>query len=295
MKNNLWLGIIFTLMSSLSYAILTTIVKVLGTTVATPVIVFIQSATCLVLMLVFIAIKKNPRPTPFWRTSVTHLHIFRSFFSAGISYFLFYAVKYIPLVDGVLLANTAPLMVPFIAYLFMAQKINHLLWIPLFIGFTGVILVLQPTPAVFHPASLLALCAGICMASSMLLVRKASAKDSSVTSAFYYFLFSSIFTLLFSIPFWTPLSLSTCFILIGEGVLFFIVQVALTYALEFSTAQVVSSLYYSNIIFATFITLFFFKTSLNWLVTTGIFLAILGGILTIQAEKKAKLLCCVVE
>ncbi len=294
-KNNLFLGIIFTLASSLSYAILTSIVKTLGAVVDTPVIVFIQSATCLVLMLIFVAIKKNVNSAPFWRTSVIHLHIFRTIFSLGISYFLFYAVKYIPLVDGVLLANTAPLMVPFIAFVFMSQKMNHQLWIPILIGFAGVILVLQPTSGVFHPASLLALCAGICMASSMLLVRRASSKDSSMTSAFYYFLISTVLSFLASLPFWSALSISECLILMGEGALFFIVQIALTYALSYSSAQVVSSLYYSNIIFASFITIFFFKTAMTWMVLLGIILAILGGILTIRAEQKSKVLCCVVE
>ena len=125
------------------------------------------------------------------KTKNLNKHILRTIFSLGISYFLFSAVKFIPLVDAALLVNTAPLMMPFLGLIFLSQKINHRLWLPLIIGFIGVVLVLHPNGEVFQTASLLALAAGVCMAASIMLVRQTSQTDSALTNAFYYFLILS--------------------------------------------------------------------------------------------------------
>tara|TARA_R110002167_G_scaffold106384_5_gene272930 strand:- start:296 stop:1192 length:897 start_codon:yes stop_codon:yes gene_type:complete len=287
-KNNILLGVSLTLISALTYAILTALIKVTGTDIKTPVMIFIQVLICWILFLPVAFLNKQQSFQKIIKSEYKGLHFFRTIFSLGISYFLFSAIQYIPLVDGVLLANTAPLIVPFIALIFMGQRLNHKLWIPLIIGFVGIILILKPTSGVFHLASLLALGAGACMASSMLLVRKTASKDSSLTSIFYYFSFGVILSGLASIPFWSAMSSHTLLLLIGLGVLFFIVQIALTYALEYAEAQIVSSLYYSNIIFAAIIAIVFLGFKLDWLTIAGVVLALLGGILTIQVQARAK-------
>jgi drug/metabolite transporter (DMT)-like permease len=276
-----------TLISTLSYAILTAIVKSQSTAIPTPVIIFIQSLVTLILILPIILKSGIQSAKTALHSCFIPLHLVRTIFSLGISYFLFFAVSYIPLVNAVLLANTAPLMVPFIAYFFMKQKMNHKLWIPILIGFAGIILVLQPDSHLFNPATLLALGAGVCMASSMLLVRKTSKCDGSTTISFYYFFLSTIISGLVAIWFWVPLPLHAWLILIGEGVLFFIVQYALAAALQNVPPEIVSSLYYSNIIFAAIIAAIFWHVALAPLVIGGIVLTCLGGILCIQVQSRA--------
>ena len=287
MKNSIHLGILLTLLSALSYAVQTAIVKHLGGTVSTPVIVFIQSAVCFVLISAVIISQGKQKAVRLIKTAHPVIHIFRTFFSLGISYFLFYSVKFIPLVDAVLLANTAPLMVPLIMFLFMSVKINHKLWVPLLIGFSGVILILNPDPQVFHSASLLALAAGVCMASSIILIREAR-NDSGITNAFYYFLFSLPISGLGAAFFWTPLSIKILIPLIIIGLLFFIVQFSLTYALKHVNAQTVVSLYLSNIIFAAIIGMLIWSTPMTWGIISGICLTIIGAIFTIRAQSQTR-------
>ena len=234
MKVNLQLGIIFTLISAFCYAVLNTLVKANSSKIPIPIFIFFQSLIPLI-CLVFIVLLNKIKFQTLLKTNNVNLHIFRAFSGLCMNYFLFLSLKFIPIVDSVLLANTAPFIIPFIAYLFMSQTINHKLWIPLTVGFIGIIIILKPGTEIFNPASLLALCSAICMSISMLLIRKLSANNNTLTMMFYYFLISTIITAIFLCFFWIPLSIKLLTILIGSGILFFFVQYFLILALEYPT------------------------------------------------------------
>ncbi len=283
MNSKFALGSGLTLLSALIYAIQTALVKHLGGQVSTPVLVFIQSLVCLLLILPLLFVGGSARQKV--QTAHLKLHFFRTIFSLGISYFLFYAVKFIPLVDAVLLANTAPLLIPLIGFLFMSRRLNHRLWLPLIIGFLGIILVLHPDSQVFSSASFLALGAGICMATSVILIGEAK-QDSSLTRAFYYFLFSVPISGLGAILFWTPLTLPLLWVLIVIGALFFVVQLSLVYAVTYTHPQTVGTLYLSNILFAAVIGFFVWHTPISLLAGVGIALTIIGAVFTIRVQYK---------
>lgn len=282
------IGIILTLSSALVYAFQTAIVKDFGSETPIPVIVFIQSLVCLILILPVIFAQGRAQSIQLIKTRNINVHIVRTLFSLGISYFLFSAVKFIPLVDAALLTNTAPLMMPILGFLFMSQKINHRLWLPLLIGVIGVALVLRPNDEVFQMAALLGLGAAICMATSIMLIRQASKTDGALTSAFYYFLFSVPISAIVAAPFWHSISLYQLLILLGIGALFFIVQITLVYSAKFVSAQTVSSLYLFNIIFSALIGWIFWHSALNLIMISGIIITIIGAVLTIQAQGLSK-------
>lgn len=279
------IGITLALLSALIYAIQTAIVKHTAPTVSTPVLVFIQSIVCFLCIIPVIFAQGKSKAIKLVCTNHPWLHLARTVFSLGISYFLFYSVASIPLVDGVLLTNTAPLWVPIIGVLFLSRRIDNRLWMPLAIGFAGIVLVLKPGGEIFNVASLFALFAGICMAASMTLVKEAK-NDSGLTNAFYYFMYAIPFTAIGAMLNWTPISLDTFGLLIGVGLLFFVVQLSLIYALKLISAQIASTLYLSNIIFAAIIGWIVWHTPLTLLGFFGIALTMTGAILTIRAQTK---------
>lgn len=285
MKNHAVLGISLSLISALIYAIQTALIKYLGVQISVPVLVFVQAVVCFVLISVVIVSQGKQQAVRLLHTTHPIIHLFRTIFSLSISYLLFYSVQFIPLVDAVLLTNTAPLWVPLLSFVFMSKKINHKLWPALIIGFIGIILVLNPDKQVFHGASLLALTAGICMASSAMLIGEAK-NDKSLTNMFYYFLFSLPISAIGAAIFWTPLSNSMWLILIGIGALFFLVQFSLSYALKFISVQTFASLYLSNIIFAAIIGIIIWHHSTTLLMCIGITLTVLGAILTIRMQNQ---------
>ena len=207
MKNNLPLGVILSLICAFLYSSQTTLIKLEASYLPPlPVIIFFQSLVALLLILPIVFRSGYREAKQVIITKKLKLHFLRTIFSLSISFLLFYAITYIPLVNGILLANTAPLMVPFLGYFFLSQKINHRLWLPIIIGLAGVTLVLQPDVRIFNSASLLALAAACAMAASMLTVRKLSATESTHTTAFYFFFLSTLLSGVIAIKFLTPIS-----------------------------------------------------------------------------------------
>ena len=81
---------------------------------------------------------------PELRTSRTWLHILRA--AAGLlsQVLMFVAVKRMPLVNAVLLSNSAPLFIPLVTWVWLKERIGGMVWVSLLIGFAGVILILKP-------------------------------------------------------------------------------------------------------------------------------------------------------
>lgn len=284
MNRNLFLGVVLSLTGAFLYSLQTALVKMYADHLPLSMIVFAQSAVSLLLILPVILKNGLNHAKKTFVTKQVHIQLLRTVCSLSTSYLLFYSVQYIPLVNAMLLANTSPLIVPFIGYLFLSQEINHRLWIPIITGLVGVALVLHPDARIFHPSSLLALGAAVSMAVSMLAVRKLSSTDSSETTTFYFLFFSSCISGAIALHDWEFLSIRLWSIIIGIGVLYFLVQYSMTYALRYSSAQLISPLFYSVVVFSALISFIAWHTLPDISTLTGICLTIIGGICCIRAE-----------
>jgi drug/metabolite transporter (DMT)-like permease len=285
MNNNLPLGVLISLLCAFFYSTQTALVKYMADSLPPlPMIIFMQSLIALLFLLPFLFRKGFAHAQSVVQTKNVGLQLLRAFSSLSLSYLLFYSVKFIPLVNAMLLINTSPLIVPFIAYFFMSQRINHKLWLPIAMGFIGVIVVLQPDARIFNWASLLDLIGAVCTAVSMLIVRKTSATDSSDTNTFYFLFFATLISGAVAMLFWQPLTADMWLPLLVIGGLYFLVQHATSYALKFANAQLVSTLFYSNIIFAAILSQLLWHTLPSMATWLGVVLIVVGGILCIRAE-----------
>lgn len=284
MRHHFTLGIILALAATLFYSSLTALNKAFAPAIPLPVMVFIQTAVALICFLPVIFRRGLKTDSRVFKTKRLPLHLLRATLSLGISYFLFSAVRYIPLTNAVLLANTAPLIVPFIAYIFLSQKINHHMWLPILIGFVGITLVLQPDGKMFNPAAFLAIGAAICVATSILCVRRLSVTDSSETITFYYFLIATVISGLVASQFWVTLPAEIWLVLIAGGALFFLSQYTMTIALKHINAQLVTTLLYMNVINSAVISWLFWDLIPTGATIIGIAFTVLGGVLCVRAE-----------
>ncbi len=285
MRNHLFLGVSLTLLGAFFYACQTALIKAMALQLPPlPVVIFGQSAIALIIALPFVFLQGRHK------LSVKRLpmHFLRSLFSLGISYLLFYAVRFIPLVNGMLLVNTAPIIVPFLAYFFLGQRIAHQLWLPIFIGFLGVGFVLHPSLSAFSSASLLALAAGVCMAASILSVRVLGTSEGGMPTMFWFLLLSTLISGVVAIFFWQAMTGWALFIMCIVGVLYFFTQYMLTCALGMVSAQLVASLYYVTVIYAAIFSFFIWHVTPNYFTMFGILLVISGGVLCILAERKVR-------
>lgn len=286
MRHNVLLGAFLGLLGAFFYSTQTTLIKIEASSLPPlPMVIFIQSVVSLLLILPLLFHKKDIKV---FQSQQVGLQFLRTVFSLGISYALFYSLHFIPLVNAMLLANTVPLLVPFLGYFIFSHPINHRLWIPILIGFLGVMLVLRPDSGLFHPGSILAITAAVLMGASILAVRELSKTDSTETTSFYFFLFSTIISGIIAIYFWVPVPSHMWMIMLGIGVLYFLTQYFFTSALRYATAQTISTIAYSNIVYTGIFSIFLWNQYPPMATVFGMLFIVVGGMLCIYVSHRTQ-------
>ena len=98
-----------------------------------------------------------------------------------------------------------PLLIAALSGPVLGEKVGWRRWGAIGIGFTGVIIILQPGFGVFQPAALLALLAALMFALYGLLTRYAARKDSAAVSFFWTGTTGAVTMTLMGIWFWEPM------------------------------------------------------------------------------------------
>jgi len=285
-KNLVYVGAIFSILSALCYALQISVIKMTGAHIPVPVLVFIQSFICLLMVVPVIGLRHGAKSfNPITFSNIKMQHFLRTIFSLGISFFLFTALKKISYFDSVLLYNTFPLFIPFVALIILRTKINHALWPFVFIGFAGVMLTLHLDKHIFSTGAFYALGSAVSAGLSIVMMRKISAIDDSVKSLYYYFLISTILAGFVSIPFWHEVSNLHVLSILLIGILFFFVQYFLTLAATYTTPQIVSTLYYSNIVFSLILAHALFSEVITKTMIVGMIGIVIGGLGVIYMRK----------
>lgn len=285
------LGIFFTLLTALCYAIQTAFVKHSSLNIPIPILIFIQSMISLVLIMPIIYKKYGTTfINPITFSIVKKQHLIRATASLGISYFLFFSLQNDPYFDSMLLYNVFPLLSPVFGFVILNQRINFQTVLFILFGFFGVLLILNPDKNLFSCASCLALFSAFCTALSVTMIKKISYEDDSLKSLYYYFLISLVISGLIIFIFrnyqinanYTHILYLALFV----GILFFMVQYFLTLATQFSNPIIVSVLYYTNIIFSLLISAFIFHEIILPKTIIGMVFIIIGGLGVIFFQKK---------
>ena len=290
MKNYIFIGSLFTLLSALSYSVQISVIKMNVNELSIPVLVFIQSFICLLLIMPIIWIRHGSKCfniTGF--SNVKIQHALRAIFSLGISYLLFAALITLPYFDAILLFNSFPLFIPFLGLIILNVSIKNSLWSFIIIGFIGVFLTLKSSSSLISLAALLAISSAVLTAVSIVMIRKISAIDDSLKSLYFYFLLSTLIAGAITIP-WDINIINSWRSLLIIGILFFFMQYFLTLAVTYTTVQTIASVYYSNIIFSLLIAFYFFDGHLNSKIILGMVLIVAGGIgvIALQWQKNSK-------
>ncbi len=115
--------------------------------------------------------------------------------------FSFYmSLRYISLVDGLLLVNTSPIFAPLFSWLIFKKTERPGVWAGIAIGMAGVAVVLRPGTEAFQPAALLALAGGALVGLQLTinseLIKREGHKRISLSVQFYAMVLTGIATLI---------------------------------------------------------------------------------------------------
>jgi drug/metabolite transporter (DMT)-like permease len=136
----------------------------------------------------------------FWRTSHPALQLLRSASLLAATICFFGGLRYLPLAEGSAVTFLAPIFVVVLSGPLLGERPTRARWIAVIAGFIGILILVRPGSAIFHPATLLMAAAALCNAAYFLLTRKLVG-ESAYTTLFYSALAGTV-GLSFVLPFY---------------------------------------------------------------------------------------------
>lgn len=211
----------------------------------------------------------------------------RAVFGTFASFCYTLSIHYIPIVNGTLLFNTAPLFIPLLATLFLKDKVGKNTWIAVLIGFVGVVIIIKPTESILtQPGNLIGILSGIFLAIAYLLMKLLTATDPGVRIIFYYL---GIGTLL-QIPllFLTGAfpSMESVIYAVLAGVLLLAAQMALVTGYKYAQASQIGIYQYSTVVFVGILDWMLWDAIPSGRELLGALLVASAGILVIRSGAK---------
>jgi drug/metabolite transporter (DMT)-like permease len=120
----------------------------------------------------------------FWRTRHLRMQLVRSLFLVIATLSFFGALRFLPLAEGTAVSFLAPMFALLLALPVLGERPTRARWLSALGGFAGILLLVRPGSAVFHPATALLVLAAVSNALYQLLTRKLP-HDTPHTTLFY--------------------------------------------------------------------------------------------------------------
>ena len=183
------------------------------------------------------------------RTKRPGLQLARGAALVGASLTFFTALALMPLAESSAISFTAPLLLMAMSVPLLRERVDGPAWIAVWLGFSGVLLIIRPGSGVFTWVALLPLCTAFFNASYQILTRKLSGVDNTLTTLFYGGLVGAVI-MSFVLPFYwtTPQSVFHALLYVMLGVLAGIGHFILIKAFEHAPASLLAPFIYVQVV-----------------------------------------------
>lgn len=198
-RRNLGIGLV--LIAQIFFTMLDTSAKYLSVSgIPVTEVVFIRYVLQLVLLLALVMPVSGFGP---FTTRSFKLEVARGLCLLGSTVGNFFAMRYLPLTVTGALLFTMPLIVAAVSGPLLGETIGWRRWSAIGVGFLGILIIVRPGTAAFHPASLLSLGSALSAAFYSILTRKLAGVDSPATQQIYTSLVALCFVTPFAFTGWT--------------------------------------------------------------------------------------------
>ena len=237
---------------------------------------------------IFFIIPKN-KLLSFYKTSRPGLHTFRAISGALAIIALFIGLRELPLADVVSLTFGGPIFVTVASIFFLSEKVGIKRWSAVFLGFIGMLLIVQPAfiDLNFYYLSPVIFC--IFFACVAISVRSLSKTEANYTIAFYFTLLccfiglGSIFFVEWKFP-----SLIDMFIFIIMGLCGSVANLLLTQSYRLAEASLVTPIKYLSLVFAVIFGFLIWSEIPKILTLIGALLVIASSLIIFIRESQLK-------
>ncbi len=173
----------------------------------------------------------------------------RAFFGTFASLLYTLSIQYIPIVNSTLLFNTAPIFIPLITVLFLKARVPKSVWLAVFLGFIGIVIIIHPTKEIFtQVGNLLGLLSGIFLAIAYLMMKILTDTEFKVRIIFYYLAIGCLIQAPF-LPFFEHPDSYGAFYADMSGIALLTAQLLLVSAYKFADASELGVYQYASVVF----------------------------------------------
>ena len=225
----------------------------------------------------------------FYKTSRPWLHAFRAITGALAIIALFYGLRELPLADVVSLTFGGPIFVTIASIFFLSEKVGIKRWSAVFLGFIGMLLIVQPAFIDLNYFYIMPIIFCIFFACVSISVRSLSKTEENYTIAFYFtFLCTTIGLASIFFVDWVIPSKIDMLIFIILGLCGSIGNLLLTQSYRLAEASLVTPIKYLSLIFAIFFGFFIWNEVTKVLTLVGASLVVLSSLIIFIRESQLK-------
>lgn len=283
-KEHPFKGVLFILAAVFLFAGSDALSKYLTQSYPVVLVLWVRYVVHVLLMLIALRPKSI---TSLFETANPKLQLVRGLCMACTNLLFISALRFIPLAEGTSIVYLTPLIVTVLSGPLLGAQVGRLQWVAVLIGFMGVLLIVRPGGALFHPVALLALGAACSFSLYQLVTRKLNRTDSANVSNFISGLVSVAVTSLLLPFFWTVPTLYFGCLMVALGFSALVSHLCMTHAYHHAEPSTLAPFTYLQLPFAGLIGYVLFDHIPDTLAFVGMFVIALGGLLVIVGQRKA--------
>lgn len=183
-------------------------------------------------------------------TSHLRWHLARGLMFVAMTGINFWALQYLQLTVTASIFFTVPILVALASAPLLGEKLDAKRWAAILLGFAGVLVIVRPGSASFHPAMLLSMANAVLYAAFNMMTRKLAAYDSPETIQFLPAAVASVVLAPFALAFWqTPPGWFEWLLLILMGVFGGTGHYLLAVAHRYAPASTLAPFLYQQILY----------------------------------------------
>ena len=272
-------GILFAIVAYLSFSFLDVMQKTAVIYHSIFQLLFIKYFFTLFLSYIESRRKKNYN---FYISNNLKLQFFRSILSLLESGCFVLSFRYLTLADAHSIASLTPIIVVALSAIILREKVSLKIWIAIFIGFVGVLIIMRPGLSIFDVKSLIPLVAAFFLGLYQIVTRKASEFDSTETSLFYTSFIGIILMSILAYFYWQPLQLFSYFLFLGIGIFFSIGIYFQIIALSMTRASIIQPFHYTLVFWAIILGYVFYGDFPDLFTLSGALIITFSGIYVLK-------------
>lgn len=275
-------GAIWVVIAGLFFTVMTALIKSIGDTIpVVQILLFRQIVMTFTVMPLLIAGFPD-----ILKTNHPRLHLTRVLFAIIAMTCGFTAVVHLPLAEATALGFAKSLFVTIFALILLREVAGPRRWFAVMVGFAGVLVMVKPGPDGLNLYSLFAVAGAASAAAVMVIIRKVSQFDRSVTILSYQAILVGALMVPPTMIYWVTPSPREWLVMAAIGVLSVFGQLANIQGFKEGEASAVAPMDYTRLVFAALIGFLIFSETPDLTTAAGAALIIATSLYTVRAEKR---------